>query len=68
MSFFNKALASIGIGNAKVDTRLKQSRYRQGDLVEGEIFIQAVKWSRRLMKFICIWSFYIFRRARKKSI
>lgn len=40
MSFFNKALASIGIGNAKVDTRLKESRYRQGDLVEGEIFIQ----------------------------
>lgn len=40
MSFFNKALASIGIGNAKVDTRLKQSRYRQGDLVEGEVYIQ----------------------------
>lgn len=40
MSFFNKALASIGIGNAKVDTRLEQSRYRQGDLVKGEIFIQ----------------------------
>ncbi|SMO75731.1 sporulation protein [Melghirimyces algeriensis] len=40
MSFFNKALASLGIGNAKVDTRLKQIQYRQGDLIEGEVFVQ----------------------------
>ncbi|MDA8352986.1 MAG: sporulation protein [Firmicutes bacterium] len=40
MSLFNKALASIGIGNAKVDTRLKQARFRQGELIEGEIVVQ----------------------------
>ncbi|OYD07029.1 sporulation protein [Paludifilum halophilum] len=40
MSLFSKALASIGVGNAKVDTRLRQTQYRQGGLIEGEVFIQ----------------------------
>ncbi|MDR6227608.1 sporulation protein [Desmospora profundinema] len=40
MSLFNKALARFGVGNAKVDTRLKQTRYRQGSLIEGEVHIQ----------------------------
>ncbi|QKG83448.1 sporulation protein [Kroppenstedtia pulmonis] len=40
MSLFNKALASLGVGNAKVDTRLNQTQYRQGGLIEGEVFIQ----------------------------
>jgi sporulation-control protein len=40
MSLFNKALARLGVGNAKVDTRLKQTRYRQGSLIEGEVHIQ----------------------------
>jgi sporulation-control protein len=40
MSVFSKALASLGVGNAKVDTRLKQTQYRQGGVIEGEVFIQ----------------------------
>lgn len=40
MSFFNRMLASIGIGSAKVDTRLENSRYQPGDEVRGAVFIQ----------------------------
>ncbi|SFT00256.1 sporulation protein [Marininema halotolerans] len=40
MSIFTKTLASLGVGNAKVDTRLKQTQYRQGDYIEGEVYIQ----------------------------
>ncbi|PTX60714.1 sporulation-control protein spo0M [Melghirimyces profundicolus] len=36
----HEPVASPGIGNAKVDTRLKQAQYRQGEMVEGEVFIQ----------------------------
>lgn len=37
---FTKALASIGVGNAKVDTRLETSQYQPGDLVQGEVMIR----------------------------
>ncbi|MFD2611001.1 sporulation protein [Paenibacillus gansuensis] len=40
MSFLNRMLASIGIGNAKVDTRLAASKLTPGDQVEGTVFIQ----------------------------
>jgi sporulation-control protein len=40
MSFFGKALASIGVGSAKVDTRLEKATYRQGDIIRGEVFVQ----------------------------
>jgi len=40
MSFFQKALASIGIGSAKVDTVLHQHILSHGKLVEGEIVIK----------------------------
>ncbi|PTM56418.1 sporulation protein [Desmospora activa] len=40
MSMFNKVLARFGVGNATVDTRLKQTRHRQGSLIEGEVHIQ----------------------------
>lgn len=35
MSFFNKIFASIGIGAAKVDTKLSSTSYKAGDVVEG---------------------------------
>ncbi|MGM0873857.1 MAG: sporulation protein [Bacillota bacterium] len=35
ISFFNKILASIGIGPASVDTKLSQSSIKAGDEVEG---------------------------------
>lgn len=40
MAFFNKVLASIGIGAAKVDTKLSQSSIKAGDVVEGMVEIK----------------------------
>ncbi|HLM46391.1 MAG TPA: sporulation protein [Myxococcaceae bacterium] len=40
MSFFNQLLASIGIGSAKVDTRLKGGQVRVGEQLEGTVHIQ----------------------------
>lgn len=37
---FNKALASIGVGAATVDTRLENAQYQPGDLVRGEVLIR----------------------------
>lgn len=39
MSFFNKVLASVGIGSAKVDTKLEKSSYEAGETVRGEVEI-----------------------------
>jgi sporulation-control protein len=35
MSFFNKVLASIGVGNAKVNTKLSDSTFMSGDIISG---------------------------------
>jgi sporulation-control protein len=40
MSFFNQMLASIGIGSAKVDTRLSRASVRVGEKLDGVIHIQ----------------------------
>ncbi|RHW38634.1 sporulation protein SpoOM [Lysinibacillus yapensis] len=37
MSFFNKMLASIGVGSAKVDTKLEKSSYAAGETIQGEV-------------------------------
>lgn len=37
MSFFNKVLASIGVGAAKVDTKLEKSSYFAGETIRGEV-------------------------------
>lgn len=39
MSFFNKVLASIGVGGAKVDTKLEKSAYVAGEMMRGEVEI-----------------------------
>lgn len=39
MSVFNKVLASIGIGSAKVDTKLEKNQYKLGETVSGVIEI-----------------------------
>lgn len=39
MSFFNKILASVGIGSVQVDTRLEKSSYYPGEDVKGIIHI-----------------------------
>jgi sporulation-control protein len=35
MSIFNKMLASVGVGNAKVDTKLNDSTFMAGDMISG---------------------------------
>ncbi|MEK5231766.1 sporulation protein [Lysinibacillus sp. FSL K6-0232] len=40
MSFFHKALASIGIGAATVDTRLEKDTYQAGEVMRGEIIVR----------------------------
>ncbi len=40
MSFFNKMLASVGIGSAKVDTKLSDSTIRVGEKVKGIIEVK----------------------------
>lgn len=37
MSFFNKVLASVGIGGAKVDTKLDKSEYIAGEMIRGQV-------------------------------
>ncbi|GEB32982.1 MULTISPECIES: sporulation protein [Brevibacillus] len=39
MSMFKKLLASVGIGAAKVDTRLEEESLVPGDLVKGEVHL-----------------------------
>jgi sporulation-control protein len=40
MSFFNRMLASLGIGSAKVDTVLEKARFLPGEEVKGIVKIQ----------------------------
>jgi sporulation-control protein len=40
MSVFDKMLASVGIGSAKVDTRLNHTTLRVGESLEGEVNIR----------------------------
>jgi len=40
MSIFNKVLASVGIGSAKVDTVLEKNLYTAGETVYGKVVIQ----------------------------
>lgn len=40
MSFFNKILASVGVGAATVDTQLDQSTYTAGETVLGTVIIK----------------------------
>ncbi|TVX88226.1 sporulation protein [Paenibacillus agilis] len=40
MSLFNRILASVGIGSAKVDTLLERNRYAPGEQVSGVVKIQ----------------------------
>lgn len=40
MSFFTKLFASIGIGSARVDTKLERDKYRPGDEVKGVVEVK----------------------------
>lgn len=51
MSFFNKMLASIGIGGAKVDTKLEKSAYTAGETIRGQVEIYGEAPSSKLILF-----------------
>ncbi|SMG50580.1 sporulation protein [Paenibacillus aquistagni] len=48
MSMFNRLLASVGIGNAKVDTLLEHSRYAPGGEVRGVVKMQGGQVSQKV--------------------
>ncbi|PLT34978.1 sporulation protein [Bacillus sp. V5-8f] len=48
MSVFNKVLASIGIGNAQVDTKLAKDTFCPGDIVMGEVVIKGGSVSQKI--------------------
>lgn len=48
MSFFNKMLASMGVGSAKVDTVLTKAVYRAGELMEGVVKISGGKTDQQI--------------------
>lgn len=47
---FNKVLSSIGIGAAKVDTRLETAEIRPGDTLHGEVHIKGGKVDQEVAK------------------
>lgn len=40
MSFFNKMLASVGIGSAQIDTKLEKDRLKPGEMISGSIEVR----------------------------
>lgn len=48
MSVFNKVLASIGIGNTQVDTKLEKDTFRPGDIVAGAVAIKGGSVSQKI--------------------
>lgn len=40
MSFFNKMLASVGIGSAQIDTKLEKDRLKPGEMISGIIEVR----------------------------
>ncbi|WP_195574501.1 sporulation protein [Paenibacillus sp. 1001270B_150601_E10] len=48
MSMFNRLLASVGIGSAKVDTLLEHSRYTPGGQVKGVVKMQGGQVSQQI--------------------
>lgn len=52
-TIFNKALASLGVGGARVDTRLESPQYQPGDIVRGEVVVRGEKSVKRWTTSIC---------------
>src|SRR4051794_19065131 len=48
MSFFNKVLASIGIGAATVDTKLEKEQVIPGEEIKGIVLIQGGSTEQRI--------------------
>lgn len=48
MSMFNKVIASIGIGSATVDTKVKRAYIQQGELLEGVVEVKGGNTDQRI--------------------
>jgi sporulation-control protein len=48
MEFFQKSLASFGIGGATVDTRLERNQFLPGDEVKGEVVVRGGNCEQRI--------------------
>ncbi|WP_342526090.1 sporulation protein [Chryseomicrobium sp. FSL W7-1435] len=60
MSLFNKMLASIGVGSAKVDTVLSKAVYRAGEQMEGVIKISGGKSEQQIDAiYLAVYTTYI---------
>ncbi|MDQ0162769.1 sporulation protein [Aeribacillus alveayuensis] len=60
MSFFNKMFASIGIGAAKVDTKLTTEQLQPGELVEGVIEVYGGNVDQKIDEiYLTVFSTYI---------
>ena len=57
---FQKILASVGIGNAKVDTKLTRSIYTAGDVVEGVVEIRGGNTAQQIDAiYVTVYTSYI---------
>ncbi|WP_100331337.1 sporulation protein [Bacillus xiapuensis] len=60
MSFFNKVLASFGIGGAKVDTKLEKSEYTAGEVINGKIEVTGGNIEQRIDSiYLTLYTTYI---------
>ncbi|WP_397538812.1 sporulation protein [Rummeliibacillus pycnus] len=60
MSLLHKALASFGIGAAKVDTKLEQSVFTAGEIVHGEVQIHGGNVNQHIDAiFLTVYTSYI---------
>ncbi|PLR77272.1 sporulation protein SpoOM [Bacillus sp. V3-13] len=67
MSFFKKAFASIGIGSAKIDTRLVKDSYAPGEEVVGEVEIRGGSTEQQIADiYLSLHTTYIKERDDKK--
>lgn len=48
MSFFNKVLASVGVGSASVDTKLERDSFYPGEMAKGVIEIRGGKTEQKI--------------------
>ncbi|MFC7684582.1 sporulation protein [Ureibacillus sp. GCM10028918] len=60
MAFFKKLGASIGIGSAKVDTKLENSSYEAGEQIKGEVEIYGGKVEQQINAiYLTLYTTYI---------
>lgn len=52
MSFFKRAMASMGVGSAKIDTVLNEDKFRAGDEFTGKIYVRGGSVEQHVNKIV----------------